>query len=187
MIMSEEEMDEQLELCYALRMYEASTDVSKVENDMASIDNKSPLKEIPKSQMTLYGVSSVFFSEYFDTSEELEQWIENNNLLYGRRYKIEYLGKVADRSDVIRVTCDDHKPQLYAAVDEDGYAIYNFTRSFASKKNIWEFNYGSIKEMYSAFRDRGISFENDVYGEIEKRNEKILKLCKENNLLKLLI
>ena len=37
--------------------------------------------------------------------------------------------------------------------------------------------------MYSAFRDRGISFENDIYAEIDKRNQKILELCKEKNYL----
>ncbi len=47
---------------------------------------------------------------------------------------------------------------------------------------IWEYNYGHIGEIYSAFRDRGIVFENDMYAKIDKRNQYILKMCKEQNL-----
>lgn len=34
--------------------------------------------------------------------------------------------------------------------------------------------------MYSAFRDRGITFENDIYGKIEERNRKIFEMINNN-------
>lgn len=34
--------------------------------------------------------------------------------------------------------------------------------------------------MYSAFRDRGISFENDIYAKISERNKNLLSLLEQN-------
>ena len=144
--------------------------------------NVNPLTEIPEPQMRLYGFSGAFNSAYFDTKEELIEWIKNHNTDFGVVCIIDYLGKVAGRSDVIRETYKSGKSHLYAACDEDGYGIYNFERSTYRGEFVWEYNHGSLREMYSAFRDRGISFENDIYAEIDKRNQKILELCKEKNL-----
>ena len=144
--------------------------------------NINPLTEIPKSQMKLYGFSNGFISNYFDTEEELENWMKNNDTSFGTKCIIEYIGNVAERSDVIKVTNERNKSKLYTAADEDGYGIYNNERSIYCGQFIWEYNHGSIKEMYTAFKERGIIFENDVYGKIDKRNQQILKYCKENNL-----
>ena len=108
--------------------------------------------------------------------------VKNHNTDFGDVCVIDYLGNVAGRSDVIRKTYKSGKSKLYAACDEDGYAIYNFERSTYRGEFVWEYNHGSIREMYSAFRDRGISFENDIYDEIDKRHQKILELCREKNL-----
>ena len=144
--------------------------------------NVNPLTEIPEPQMRLYGFSGAFNSAYFDTEEELIEWVKNHNTYFGDVCVIDFLGKVAGRSDVIREIYKSGKSNLYAACDEDGYGIYNFERSTYRGEFVWEYNHGSLREMYSAFRDRGISFENDIYDEIDKRYQKILKLCRENNL-----
>ena len=49
-------------------------------------------------------------------------------------------------------------------------------------KYVWEFSHGSISEFYSAFRDRGISFEHDIYDEIDRKHQQILKYSKDNKL-----
>ena len=144
--------------------------------------NVNPLTEIPEPQMRLYGFSGAFNSAYFDTEKELIEWVKNHDTDFGDVCVIDYLGNVAGRSDVIRKTYRSGKSNLYVACDEDGYGIYNFERSTYRGEFVWEYNHGSLREMYSAFRDRGISFENDIYAEIDKRNQKILELCREKNL-----
>ena len=144
--------------------------------------NVNPLTEIPEPQMRLYGFSGAFNSEYFDTEKELIEWIKNHNTNFGDICVIDYLGKVAGRSDVIRKTYKSGKSKLYTACDEDGYGIYNFERSTYCGEFVWEYNHGNIREMYSAFRNRGISFEDDIYDEIDKRNQKILELYREKSL-----
>lgn len=144
--------------------------------------NKNPLSEIPTPQMRLYGFSGAFKSAFFDTEEELKEYIKNNDPSFGSTCIIEFLGNVAGRSDVIRTTTKDGRTTLYTAVDEDGYGIYNPERSTYMGKFTWEYNHGDLEEMYSAFRDSGIIFENDIYAKIDERNQHILKLCRESNL-----
>ena len=45
--------------------------------------NVNPLTEIPKSQMRLYGFSGAFYSAYFDTEEELKEWVKTHNTDFG--------------------------------------------------------------------------------------------------------
>lgn len=144
--------------------------------------NKNPLTEISTPQMRLYGFSGAFKSAFFDTEEELTEYVENNDTSFGCICAIEYLGNVAGRSDVIRETSKNGITVLYTAVDEDGYGIYNSERSTYRGEFTWEYNHGDLREMYSAFRDRGIVFENDIYAKIDERNQHILKYCRENNL-----
>lgn len=47
---------------------------------------------------------------------------------------------------------------FYVAVDDAGYGIYNEERSIYSEKFILEYNYDSIEDIYSVFRERGIVF-----------------------------
>ena len=142
--------------------------------------NVNPLTEIPEPQMRLFGYSNAFNSAYFDTEEEIIKWLKNHNIDLGNICVMDYLGTVAGRSDVIRLTYKNGKSILYTACDEDGYGIYNAERSTYRKEFVWEYNYGSISDEYAAFRDRGIVFENDIYVKIEERNKKILSMFKEN-------
>ena len=144
--------------------------------------NKNPLAEIPTPQMVLYGFSGAFKSVYFDTEVELEEYVRTNDTSFGNICVIEYLGNVAGRSDVIRKTSRNRKPLLFTACDRDGYGIYNEERSIYCGKFIWEYNNGDIKDMYSAFRDRGIVFEDDIYGKLAEQDRKLLQMCRERNL-----
>lgn len=144
--------------------------------------NKNPLTEIPTPQMVLYGFSGAFKSAYFDTEEELEEYVKTHDTSFGGTCVIEYLGNVAGRSDVIRTTSKNRKPMLLTVCDRDGYGIYNEERSIYRGEFVWEYNNGDIKDMYSAFRDRGIVFEDDIYGELAEQDRKLLQMCREKNL-----
>ena len=130
--------------------------------------NVNPLKEIPDPKMRLYGFDGAFKNAYFDSKEELVEWLKTNKPKYGSACVLEYLGTVAGRSDVIRITCKGNKPMLYAACDEDGYGIYNEDRSYYRGEFVWEYNYGIV-------------FENDIYKKIDERNERILALIHETS------
>ncbi len=140
--------------------------------------NIDPLTEIPAPQMRLFGFSGIFKSAYFDTEEELLEYVRNNNVSLELVCVIEYLGTVAGCSDVIRLIDRNGNGVLYTAVDEDGYGIYNHERSVYRGEFVWEYYHGQIGAMYSAFRDRGISFTDDIYAQIDERNQKLLRMCK---------
>jgi len=141
--------------------------------------NVNPLTEIPETQMRLYAFLG-FTRTFFDTEEELIEFIKTNNSHFGNVCVMDFLGKVADCDDVIRLTYQSGKEVLYTAVNEDGYVKYNPERSFYKGEFVWEYNYGQIRDMYSAFRDRGIVFENDIYAKIDEGYKQFLKMCEES-------
>lgn len=144
--------------------------------------NINPLTEIPEPKMRLYGFSGAFNSAFFDSKEELKEWLKTNKTNnFGNVCVLDYLGRVAGRSDVIRITMKGEDPKLYTAVDEDGYGTYNAERSTYRGEFFWEYDYGDLSDEYAAFRDRGIVFENDIYKKIEERNKRILALAEETN------
>lgn len=140
--------------------------------------NKDPLTNVPNPEMRLYGISGT----YFNTKEELKYYCISRGFPMNLAYALEYIRNFAGRSDVIRETNIDGKCKYYVAIDEDGYGVYNYDRSVYKGKFTWEFEYGSIKEMYSAFRDRGVEFEKDVYGKISEKKEQFLEMCRKNPL-----
>ena len=129
--------------------------------------------------MRLYGFSGVFKSAFFDTEAELIEYFKSHNTQFGSICVMDYLDNVAGCSDVIRLTYKSGKQVLYTSVDEDGYGKYNHERSIYSGEFVWEYNHGSIREMYSAFRDRGIVFEEDTYAKIDGYYKKIMDMCEE--------
>lgn len=135
---------------------------------------------IPK--MRLYGISKIHKDIFFDTEYELIQFMKKYNLNSSNICVAEFIGDFAGRKDVIRMILKNGVQLLYTVVDEDGYGIYNYEKSISRGEFVWEYNYGNISEIYSAFRNRGIVFENDIYSKIEERNQHILKMCKKENL-----
>lgn len=140
--------------------------------------NRNPLPEIPNSGMKVYGIDNSFF----DTKEELERYCTVNDLSKDQMFTLDYIREVAGRKDVIKRTDKNGTSIFLTAVDEDGYGIFNATRSTYRGEFVWEFNYGTIEELYIPFRDRGVIFERDIYTEINERNKRLLKRCQEKNL-----
>lgn len=139
--------------------------------------NKNPLTEISNPEMRLYHIDD----NYFESIDQLLYYCRINNKSAQGLKILDYYREFAGCSDVIRnQDCDTI--MLYTAVDEDGYGMYNNERSIYRGKFTWEYNHGSIREMYKSFRDKGIVFENDIYAKQDERMQHILKYCKENNL-----
>jgi len=143
------------------------------ENQYPELDVQATIPE-----MRLFSIND----EYFDTMEELSQYIKDNGLDVKRTCIVEYIRAFAGRSDVIRETDSRGASLYFKACDEDGYGIYNRERSNREKTFIWEFSEGSIEDMYEPFKTRGIVFDQDVYGEIHDDEQRFLQLCKEHNL-----
>jgi hypothetical protein len=139
--------------------------------------NINPLSEIPNPEMRLYFIDE----NYFESIDELLMYCRMNKLSTKGLNIIDYFRSLAGCSDVIRKS-NSEISILYTAVDEDGYGLYNDKRSIYRGEFIWEYNHGSIRELYKPFKERGIIFDNDVYGKIDERNQHILKYCRENNL-----
>lgn len=146
----------------------------------------NPLEEIPEPQMTLYGVNGMFFSKYFDTEEELKRYLLTQDAITGNRCKIEYLGNAAGKNDVIRITYESKEGNLYTVSDEDGYGVYNQNRSVYTGTFIWEYNHGSLRDEYEAFKKRGIILENDLYGRLESLYKSIKRLDGEEEKIRTL-
>lgn len=139
--------------------------------------NKNPLLEIPMPEMRLYFVDE----NYFESIDELLMYCRINKISTSELNIMDYYRSLAGQSDVIRKS-NSKTSMLYTVVDEDGYGLYNNERSIYRGEYIWEYKYGSIREMYKPFKEKGIVFDNDVYGKIDTYNQHILKYCRENNL-----
>lgn len=136
--------------------------------------NKDPLIETPKPEMRLYQINST----YFESREDLEDYCQRIGISCDAVSIFDYIRTIADRKDVIQVTDPSGKSTLYCAIDDDGYGVYNPERSTYRGKFTWEYNYGCIRDLYVPFREKGVTFENDVYGKIEERKQTFLKMCR---------
>ena len=121
------------------------------------------LKEIPESKMRLYCYSCVLKTDFFNTLKELDNYVNSGHIHRGEKVFIDYLGHMADKTDVIRVIYSDNSVKYFSAVDELGIVIYNEEKSNTLGKYVWEYEFGDLKDIYKAFKVRGIAFENDAY------------------------
>jgi len=136
---------------------------SEFDETLLDLDN-NPLKDIPESKMRLYAFVELLKTTYFDKKEKLDRHIKFNKKIAGEPVMIDYLGQMAGKTDVIRITYKDVFVSYVSLVDILGYAVYNERQSILEGKYIWEYEYGDLKDIYDAFKKRGIELVNDVYG-----------------------
>lgn len=148
--------------------------VRMIDGEPVNID---PLPELPIPEMRLYFVDE----NYFESIDELLMYCRINKISTKGLNIIDYYRNLAGHSDVIRKS-NSETSMLYTAVDEEGYGLYNNKRSIYRGEFIWEYNHGSIRDLYKPFKEKGIVFENDVYGKIDENHKHILKYCRDNNL-----
>ena len=115
-----------------------------------------------RNNIKLFAFIGLHESMYFDTKKKLEEYLNNNNVIQGNVCTIEYIEKIHDQEDVIKIT-DTNTVGLYSIIDKDGYIKYNEEESAKYNKNIWEYNYGNIYEMYLELKKRGVKFKKDIY------------------------
>lgn len=95
---------------------------------------------------------------------------------------IEMLKNFKGRKSVLKRKTNDGRITYFVAIDKDGYAIYNSVQSRNLDRPIWNFEYGSLRDIYSEFRNRGAHIENDVYAKNDAYWERVSQLVKKNGL-----
>ena len=125
----------------------------------------------PSYKIKLYGINSTFF----DNKEDLEKYIQDNNLSYDDMYTMIFLGKVHGFDDVIKKIYK-RKSILYTP-SLIGYYYFD------ENEQKWKGSYGSLRPEYEEFRNRGIVFKNDIYNlkdilnkNISMTSNKVLKI-----------
>ena len=99
---------------------------------------------------------------FFETKEELEIYRKNHNLKNKEIISIDYLGDMAGRCDVIKVTTSNI-PSYYAQLDSSSYYNLNRFKSINEGRNVWDIEEGNLSAIYQAFIERGIKLKNESY------------------------
>lgn len=138
---------------------------------LLAINSNSDFSKVSKPVMRLYVIRNLFSKKFFDSMEELEEYMDGlsektkEGVLIST---VEYYKHLAGRDDVIVSKQDGQKPILVTVLDEISYAVFNPYDSSTKKDFIWEYYDGTLEEVCSAFRNSGIKFKNDVYAEIDQ-------------------
>lgn len=132
------------------------------------------------SQQRLYRVNcNLLVAELFDSEEKLLQYIEGNqskleNSICVSISILDFVGDFVGRQDVIRVVSSTGEFYFCTTVDDEHYAVYNKKRGQEGQP-IWELEFGSMKDIYTAFRNKGIIFQNDVFAKSDSLYEQIMR------------
>ena len=132
-----------------------------------------------ESKMTLYVITTKNGSLYFNTKEQLDNYLKSKNITIGFRTKVEYMGNILNCIDVIKQTYEDGTYRFVSVANEEGYLFYDFEQSKKEKKPIWMYLPGSLQDIYDAFKQNGIKLEDDTYGKINNNyHQKVKKHLK---------
>lgn len=127
---------------------------------------KDPLINIPKPKMVLYG-TSIFSSCSFFTLGGLEDFLAEQGKELKEYYVLEYLGDMAGREDVIRVTYIDERGErvsYYTPTSTEHYGKYDHERSVYRGEHVWEGHDGSFLERYfDVLKEHGLEMKNDYW------------------------
>lgn len=148
---------------------------------------KDPLVDIPEPMTTLYGLVDIFVSQFFETLEELKSFLKEHNGELEEYYILEYLGDMAGRDDVIRITYkSDHgeRVQYYAPTSTEHYGVYNHQRSIYCGKHIWEVQDGNyLKEFFDALKEHGLEMKNDYWAKETALIESMREYARERGII----
>lgn len=151
-------------------------ELREINDLLLAINSSYDFSKISKPSMRLYVTSGLTSSKFFDSKEELKEYISNNASGMTWISIIEHYEYLAGRSDVIVKYENGQRPILKVVLDELTYAVYNPKRSIEEKNFIWEYVDGTLEEEYSAFRERGIIFKDDIYLKVDRDVEVLRKL-----------
>ena len=127
---------------------------------------KDPLTDIPEPKMVLYGTN--IFSPYsFFTLGGLQDFLEEQGEEFEEYFVLEYLGDMAGREDVIRVTYIDERGErvhYYTPTAAEHYGKYDHERSVYRGEHIWEGHDGNyLKEFFDMLKEHGLVMKNDYW------------------------
>lgn len=151
----------------------------KKELDTLKIKIGQMAEDMPLSQQRLYRVSyNLLADEFFDSEEEFLQYIEVSqsklkNSVCVSISILDFVGDVAEKNDVIRIANSTGEFYFCTAVDDEHYVVYNITRSQKGQP-MWELEFGSLKHIYTAFRNKGIIFQNDIFAKSDSLYEQVM-------------
>ncbi|MBQ7790256.1 MAG: hypothetical protein IJ399_03235 [Bacilli bacterium] len=129
---------------------------------ITNLDGIYNYNHLPESKMRLFCAVVDYKRNFFDTEEELIDFIKNSDIRVDDIYILDYLDEVYNRDRVIKVTFMNGHEMLYSKVDEygwNGFAIHDPHKSFSSNKYIWNYYGTSIDDIYLAFIDRGLKID----------------------------
>lgn len=148
---------------------------------------KDPLVDIPEPTTTLYGLVDIFASQFFETLEELKSFLKEHNGKLEEYYILEYLGDMAGRDDVIRITYKSNRGeqvQYYAPTSTEHYGVYNHQRSIYCGKHIWEGQDGNyLREFFDALKKHGLVMKNDYWAKEVALIKSMREYARERGLI----
>lgn len=136
------------------------------------IDDNS-LKNFMKSEMTLYGINGFCFMN----KNDLLNYCNELNINMENMYELNYFSFFGGKNDVIKKT-DINGENYYKAKDKDNYLEY-VKESINFDKHLWKIKKGDISNYYKMFRDKGITFVDDVYEKKENIFSKVKRKIKK--------
>lgn len=124
-------------------------------------------------EMTLYGINDFCFVSIEDLIHYCnELYINVDNI-----YELSYFSNFGGKNDVIKRT-DINGVDYYTADNKNNYLVY-VKESIYFNKHMWEPKIGNISNYYKMFRDKGITFVDDVYEKKENIFSKIKRKIKK--------
>lgn len=142
------------------------------ENVEASNEEEDYKTSLPTPQMRLYSFLGYVNKAFFDTEDELTEYIGSHDTRFGDISKVEFLGNALGQTDVIRIIYKDGRNEILTVINQNSYAIYN-------PNSTWEYRHGNLRAIYQAFRDRDVTFTDDIYAKADEKRFSIKP--KDNN------
>lgn len=137
------------------------------------VNENIELIEGVKSEMTLYGINSFCFVD----KEDLLNYCNELNINTENIYELNYFSTFGGKNDVIKKT-DITGCNYYKIKDKNNYLVY-VKESINFDKHLWETKTGDISNMYKCFRDKGITFIDDVSEKKESIFSKVKRKIKK--------
>lgn len=126
-----------------------------------------------KPEMTLYGIDGFCFMD----KEDLLNYCNELNINTENIYELNYFSTFGGKNDVIKKT-DINGTDYYKIKDKNNYLVY-VKESINFDKHLWETKTGDISNMYKCFRDKGITFIDDVSEKKESIFSKVKRKIKK--------
>lgn len=125
---------------------------------------------ISNREKRIYAVNG----EYFYSKSEIIKYCNEKRINKENIFIIDYIRSFNNKKDIFCVINHKKNRILYSVVDIEGYLKLDYNKALETNNISWTYCFGSIEELYGAFRKIGIKFENDIYEEENKKMNEFL-------------